>query len=206
MKKQLKLITEESYDFEIIESKTKRMYIIGKYSSAEQKNANGRIYSKQILDREVSKLMEGSIKNKTCIGQLGHPVESPETDLEKAAILMEDLSWKGNDLFGKALVLDTPSGDIVRSLIKDVKIGISSRGLGTVSESGYVNEDFSLIVWDLVQQPSCPGAYVNGILESKFFTVEDTDLKSPSENEVKEFLKEHEKKIWQVLKSFKKGK
>jgi hypothetical protein len=90
--KKLQLITETSYDFEVVESKSKRMYIIGKYSSAEEKNANGRIYSKSILEREANKLMEGSIKNKTCVGQLGHPVESPETDLEKAAIIMEDLS------------------------------------------------------------------------------------------------------------------
>jgi hypothetical protein len=101
--------------------------------------------------------------------------------------------------------LDTPSGEILKSLIKDVKVGVSSRGLRTVSESGYVNEDYSLLCWDAVACPSTPGAYINGILESKYFTINDTDLKSPSDDEVKIFLKEHEKKIWSVLKSFKKS-
>lgn len=91
MAHRVKLITETSFNFEIKESKDdKRLYIMGVFSSAESKNRNGRTYPKNILEREINKISE-AINNKTCLGQIGHPEENPETDLEKAAIITEDL-------------------------------------------------------------------------------------------------------------------
>jgi len=89
--KRVKLITESNFDMEMVESeKDKSLYIMGIFSSAETKNRNGRVYPKNILEREIEKIQE-SIRNKTCIGQIGHPEDTPETNLEKAAIITEDL-------------------------------------------------------------------------------------------------------------------
>lgn len=206
MARKVKLITETSFNFEIKESKEdKRLYIMGTFSSAEKQNKNGRVYPKNILEREINKLWE-AIKNRTCLGQMGHPEDSPETDLEKAAIITEDLQWKENDVLGKARVLNTPSGNTLRNLIEDnVTIGISSRGLGTVNENGTVNEDFQLLTYDCVANPSNKGSWVNGIYEGREFTIPDGEIERLTESEVKEFLKDHEKKIWQVLKNIRKS-
>jgi len=163
----MKLITETSYDFELVESKSKGVHIVGIYSSANQKNNNNRIYKKDILEREVSKAQD-KIGNKTLWGELGHP-PNPEINPERIAILTTMLEWKGSDVFGKSKVLDTPQGAIAKTLIKEGKMGISSRGLGSVSEEGYVNEDFNLITWDMVTDPSNHPSWVNGIFEGKEF-------------------------------------
>ena len=95
--KKVYMITETFWDFKIEEdSKNKQLYLMGVFSEAENKNHNGRVYPKQILEREVNKLMKDSIKNKSCIGQIGHPEDTPETNLEKAAIITEDLKWNDN--------------------------------------------------------------------------------------------------------------
>ena len=162
------LITESS-EVELWESKSKQPYLVGIFASAEVKNANGRKYRKDILEREVEKFIDEKVNTKTAWGELSHP-ESSEINLERAAIIIEQLEWKGNDVFGKARILETPKGQLVRSLMKDGNIGISSRGLGTVNESGYVNEDFNLLCWDVVADASNPGSkFMNGILEGVEF-------------------------------------
>lgn len=165
------LITEASSAIELWESKNKTPYIVGIFASAEVKNANGRKYRKEILDREVDKFMTEKVKTKTAWGELSHP-ESSEINLDRAAIMIEGLEWKGSDVIGKAKILETPMGNLVKALIKEGNIGISSRGLGTVNESGYVNEDFNLLCWDVVADASNPGSkFMNGILEGKTFNV-----------------------------------
>jgi len=165
------LITESSTDIELWESKSKTPYIIGVFATAEVKNANGRKYRRDILDREVDKFIKEKVNTKTSWGELTHP-ESSEINLDRAAIIIESLEWRGNDVYGKAKILSTPMGDIVNSLIKDGTIGMSSRGLGTVNESGYVNEDFSLLCWDVVADASNPGSkFMNGILEGRNFNL-----------------------------------
>jgi len=165
------LITEASQQIELWESKSKTPYIIGVFASAEVKNANGRMYRKDILVREVDKFLAEKVRTKTSWGELSHP-ESSEINLDRAAILIEDLEWKGNDVLGKAKILNTPMGQLVGSLIKEGNIGISSRGLGTVNESGYVNEDFSLLCWDVVADASNPSSkFMNGILEGRTFDI-----------------------------------
>lgn len=167
-----KLITEYSPRVNISESKSNgnKLTITGVFSSYNVKNENARIYPKSILEREVERVRE-SIQNRTCYGNLNHP-ESPDVDLENAAILIEEVAWDGNDLMGKAVVLNTPKGQIIKGIHESGgKFGISSRGLGTVNEStGEVNEDFELITWDVVPNASNPASkYVNGILEGVEF-------------------------------------
>lgn len=167
-----KLITETSYDFQIDEDKSKGISIVGIWSSAEIKNNNGRIYKKNILEREIDKVQE-KIKRKALWGELGHP-PNPEINPDKISILTTKLEWKNNDVYGKAKILDTPMGEITKTLVKEGNMGISSRGLGTVSNEGYVNEDYNLICWDVVTDPSNNPSWVKGIYEGQeFFTPEE---------------------------------
>jgi hypothetical protein len=185
----MKLITEMSYDFEITEGKDKAMYAVGIFSSAELLNNNKRMYKKDILEREVEKVQE-KIDKKCLWGELGHP-PNPEVNPDKIALRTTQLEWRGNDLYGKSKILDTPMGLIAKTLVNEGQMGISSRGLGTVGEDGYVNEDFHLITWDLVTDPSNNPSWVNGIYEGQTFALPGmAGLKtSPSEDEIKEAQK-----------------
>jgi hypothetical protein len=190
----MKLITEVSYDFELTESKSNGMHIVGIFSSSGVKNNNGRRYKKELLEREASKLTEKKVSKKCCFGELGHP-PNPEINLDKVAINTVVLEWKGNDIYGRAKVLDTPMGNIAKTLIKEGSLGISSRGLGTVADDGYVNEDFSLLTYDLVSDPSNPSSWVNGIYEGREFALPENE---PTIEDAKEH---HKQQIWQVLKN-----
>jgi hypothetical protein len=173
----MKLITEMSYDFELHEDKnSKDMFAVGIFSSAELKNNNKRVYKKNLLEREVKKVQE-KVEKKCLWGELGHP-PNPEVNPDKIALRTTQLEWRGNDLYGKAKILDTPMGQIAKTLVKEGQMGISSRGLGTVGDDGYVNEDFHLITWDLVTDPSNNPSWVNGIYEGTTFErpeVRDTE-------------------------------
>ena len=199
MNKKLRLITETSYDFELIEdSKSNDIHVAGIFSSADILNSNNRKYKKPILEREVSKINE-KLEKKSLWGELGHP-NMPEVNADRIAILTTQLEWKGNNLFGKAKVLDTPMGNIAKTLIKEGNMGISSRGLGTVDDNGYVNEDFNLITWDLVTDPSNGPSWVKGIYEGKSFN--NYFKEEPTMEDAKDYLK---KKIWQVIENIDKN-
>jgi len=195
----MKLITEWSHDFELVESKSEGMGIVGIFSSAEIENNNNRKYKKSILEREVTKIDEKA-KNGSLWGELGHP-PNPEINPDKIAILTKVLEWKGNDLFGQAKILDTPNGNIAKVLIKEGKMGISSRGLGTVADDGYVNEDFNLITWDLVTDPSNNPSWVKGIYEGKEFT----EYLPTKELTIEDAKDAHKKQIWQVIENIEKS-
>ena len=188
-----KLITEVSHNIKIDKSGND-LSIVGVFSSAELMNINGRKYPKNILEREITKINE-KVVNKSSWGELGHPA-TPDINPDKIAILIESLGWDGNDVVGKAKVLPTPMGNIARTLIEFGKIGISSRGLGTVSEKdNNVNEDFNLITWDLVTDPSNHPSWVKGVYEGTSFEVPDID----KQMELEEAKKQYTKRIWQVL-------
>lgn len=193
------LITESNFNIKT-DKKEKQIFLEGIFASAEKKNQNGRVYPKSILNREIEKIME-KVKDHTCIGELSHPTERAEPALERAAILVEDISWKEDDVYGKARVLSTPMGQIARNLIEDgVKYGISTRGLGTVNEeTNMVNDDYQLLTWDLVSNPSNHGSWVNGIYEGKEFSLPKE--KGPSKEEIQEALEYHAKKVFQVLEN-----
>ena len=184
------LITETSYDVELLENKNKNMYIVGIFSSAEIENNNKRKYKKGILEREVTKVEE-KMNNRCLWGELSHP-SNPEINPERISHLVESLEWKNNDVYGRAKILDTPMGKIARTLVKEGKLGISSRGLGTVSEDGYVNEDYKLLTWDLVTDPSNSPSWVNGILEN-------CEFGCPIQPSINEAQKVYEKHLWSVI-------
>ena len=145
--------------------------LVGKLQEAEQKNGNGRVYPREILEREVQKYMEGPIKNRTALGELDHP-ESSVVNLSNTSHVVTEVWWKGNDLMGKLQLLPTPSGNIAKALIvSGIPLGISSRGMGSVKQLGEtveVQDDFELLCWDLVSVPSTPQAYMQ-LAESKQF-------------------------------------
>lgn len=161
------LITECSHDLEINEGNgnDKNLYVTGIFSSWGKRNNNGRVYEENTMKREVDSILE-KIEKKCLWGELGHP-PNPEINPDKIAIRVESLEWDGQDLYGKAKILNTPQGQIAKELVKEGMIGISSRGLGTVAEDGTVNEDYNLLTWDLVTDPSNGPSWVNGIFEGK---------------------------------------
>jgi hypothetical protein len=196
-----KLITETSYDFQLHEDKsTKDMYIVGIFSTAEMENNNKRKYGRDILEREIGKVQDKIGKN--CLwGELGHP-PNPEVNPDKIALKIENLEWKGNNVYGKAKLIDTPMGNIAKTLVKEGSMGISSRGLGTVSESGYVNEDFNLITYDLVTDPSNKGSWMNGIYEGKEFEIKSNSMDNVStEKSIKEAQKAYAGYIIELLEN-----
>jgi len=201
----MKLITEMSYDFEISEGKDKAMYAVGIFSSAELLNNNKRMYKKSILEREVEKVQE-KIEKKCLWGELGHP-PNPEVNPDKIALRTTQLEWRGNDLYGKSKILDTPMGLIAKTLVNEGQMGISSRGLGTVGDDGYVNEDFHLITWDLVTDPSNNPSWVNGIYEGQTFALPGmaTLKTSPTEDEIKEAQKAYFSYLMDTLNSIGEG-
>ena len=193
----MKLITEMSYDFELHEGKDKNLYAVGIFSSAELKNNNKRIYKKDLLEREVGKVQE-KVGKKCLWGELGHP-PNPEVNPDKIAIRTTQLEWKGNNLYGKAKILDTPMGQIAKTLVKEGQMGISSRGLGTVGDDGYVNEDFHLITWDLVTDPSNNPSWVNGIFEGQEFQIIGGSEKKEKEEPTSEDIKKAQKAYFEYL-------
>lgn len=199
----MKLITEISKDLEITESKSTGLNVVGIFSSAEVENNNKRRYKKDILEREVNKVTD-KVDKKCLWGELGHP-PNPEINPDKIAILTTVLEWKGNDLYGKAKVLDTPMGSIAKTLVKEGRMGISSRGLGTVSEEGWVNEDFNLITWDLVTDPSNHPSWVNGIYEGKEWNSDKKEIETKEDEMLKKAREAHKRQIWQVIEQIEKN-
>ena len=139
----------------------------GVMQRAGAKNQNGRIYEKELLEREVKKYMDEFVKNGNAFGELDHP-ESAVVSLKNASHVVKDLHWDGDDLMGKVELLNTPAGNIVKEIIKaGHTIGISSRGTGSVQQTneGYleVQPDFELVCWDFVSNPSTHGAFMNPV-------------------------------------------
>lgn len=139
------------------------MYLTGRIQTADKKNGNGRKYPEKVLKREMDNYMVIVKDNRAC-GELDHPDDSV-INLKNVSHIVTDCWWEGKDVMGKIKVLDTPSGRILKDLINaGVKLGISSRGLGSVKESMgggiVVQEDFELICFDIVSEPSTPNAYV----------------------------------------------
>jgi hypothetical protein len=167
----MKLLTETSQKIKLSTMSTDdNVYIEGIFSTAENRNINGRIYRKSTLEREANKLME-KVANKCLWGELSHP-STPEINPDRISHLIESLEWQGNDLIGRAKIIDTPMGKIAKTLIKEGRIGVSSRGLGTVNETdNYVNDDYFMISYDLVIDPSNQPSWVTAITESKEFDV-----------------------------------
>lgn len=139
----------------------------GVMQRAKAENQNGRVYSKDILVREAKKYVDEFVKNGNAFGELDHP-ESPVVSLKNASHIVKELYWKGDDLMGKIELLNTPAGNIVKEIVKaGHTIGISSRGTGSVNQTNEghleVQDDFDLVCWDFVSNPSTHGAFMNPV-------------------------------------------
>ena len=176
----MKLITEMNQDVKFLTEKkedgTKSVYIEGIFMQAEKPNRNGRIYGRGIMEREVQKYQD-LINEKRSLGELGHP-PNPSINLNQVSHLITGLRFEGNDIYGKAKILDTPMGKIAKNFIEEgVSLGVSSRGLGSVklNKEGVneVQDDFHLATVDIVADPSAPDAFVQGIMESAEWILEN---------------------------------
>ena len=168
----MKLIAEymES-DLNVITEKVngkKSLVIEGVFMQADAKNRNGRIYPKNILEKAVNKYVTEQVNTGRAVGELNHP-EGPTINLDKVSHKITDLQFEGSNVVGKASILKTPMGQIVEGLLEGgVKLGVSSRGMGSlVQKNGamQVRDDFMLSTVDIVQDPSAPEAFVNGVME-----------------------------------------
>ena len=178
------LLREESFDIkpeveDLSEGPNplRNHWLSGCFMQAETINKNNRIYSRPILERELGRY--GKIiteKRASSMGELGHP-DSPTINLDKTSHRFTEMHMDGNNIVGKAKVLDTPNGRIVKSLIDEgVVLGMSSRGLGSVKTEATVNrvqDDFHLATIDIVADPSAPDAFVNGIMEGREWILRD---------------------------------
>ena len=168
----MKLITEHLDQLEYIteakDNGEKNVFIEGIFMQAEQQNRNKRIYPKAVLKAATDRYIKEQVKTGRACGELNHP-EGPAINLDKVSHRITELNWDGNNVVGKALVLDTPMGKIVKGLVEGgCKLGVSSRGMGTVEQKEgktYVKDDFVLSTVDIVQDPSAPSAFVEGIME-----------------------------------------
>ena len=169
----MKLITEyiqEDLSYFTEDSKTgeKNTFIEGIFMQTEAKNRNGRMYPKKIMEGAVNKYVEEQVSKGRAVGELNHP-NGPTINLDKVSHRITDLKFEGNDVVGKALVLNTPMGKIVKGLMEGgVQLGVSSRGMGSIENKNsmsVVKDDFHLATIDIVQDPSAHNAFVNGIME-----------------------------------------
>ena len=171
----MKLITEQIDDVEVIvenRNGKKSMFIEGIFLQGDIKNRNGRMYPMETLRREVTRYNEAFVESGRAVGELGHP-EGPTVNLDRVSHKIVSLKESGSNYVGKAKILSTPMGKIAQNLIDEgVKLGVSSRGLGTLATNNegvkIVSDDFTLATAaDIVADPSAPDAFVAGIMEGK---------------------------------------
>lgn len=171
----MKLLTEyhAGNDTQVLVERTetgsKNYYISGVFMQAEEKNRNGRVYPKSILEAELVNFQQ-LIQDRRALGELGHP-DTPTINLDKVSHLITELHFDGNNIVGKAKILPTPNGQITKSFIDEgIKLGVSSRGIGSLAEVNgvkQVQDDFKLAAVDIVADPSAPGAWVSGLMENR---------------------------------------
>lgn len=185
----------------------KNTVIEGVFMQADKKNRNGRIYPRPIMESAVNKYVTEQVSKGRAVGELNHP-DGPTINLDKVSHRITELHWDGNNVMGKALILDTPMGQIVKGLVEGgCQLGVSSRGMGSLQQKNGVNvvgPDFVLSTVDIVQDPSAPEAFVNGIMEGvewiwdngilKAEQIEkyETEIKSASSSQ----LAESQLKVW----------
>ena len=206
----MKLITECSQDVEyIVEGKNKQQYIKGIFMQSDIQNQNGRVYPFSVLQKEVKNYNNKFVKESRALGELGHP-SGPTINLDRVSHIITELYEDGKNFIGKAKIMDTPNGKIVKNLIESgVRLGVSSRGLGSVkSNKSGVNEvqkDFVLSTVDIVSDPSAPDAFVNGIMEGREFSITG-EIEYDIRNEIRNTLskKLDEKKI-EIFQNFMKN-
>lgn len=206
----MNLITEYREDsVEVIteakEDGKKNYFIEGIFMQGDIKNRNGRIYPSATLESEMDRYNKEFIETKRALGELGHP-DGPQINGDRVSHLITDMRRDGNDFYGKAKILSTPMGEIVKSLLDEgVKIGVSTRGLGSVKagRNGVmeVQKDFHLSTVDIVTDPSAPNAFVNGIMENVEYYYDIASGNWRATEVIQDIQEEVEKKVNRVVKT-----
>ena len=200
---EVKILTEES------ESGSKNFYIEGIFMQAERKNRNGRMYPVDVLAKEANRYITEYVMKNRAYGELGHP-DGPSINLERVSHMIKELRQEGNDFYGKAKIMDTPYGNIVKNLISEgACVGVSTRGMGSLEERSdgtrVVKDDFYLATAaDIVADPSAPDAFVRGIMEGKEWIWDNGIIKEVQISQYKETIKKSSKKNLEenMLKTF----
>jgi hypothetical protein len=191
----MKLITEVNEGIQIIteaaENGDKKYFIEGTFLQGDITNRNKRKYPFEMLKTKVNEYIKEFVNQKRAFGELGHP-EGPTINLERVSHMITELSADGKNFYGKAKIMDTPYGKIVKNLIDEgAKLGVSSRGIGSIEEKNGINvvkDDFRLATAaDIVADPSAPDAFVRGIMEGKEWVYENGLLK---EKEIEQIRRE----------------
>ena len=201
----IKIIKED------VDKKKPSYYIEGIFMQADCENKNQRIYPLEIIVREVDNYNRNYVRQNRALGELCHP-ESPHVNLERVSHLIKSLVLNGNDVYGKAKLMDTPFGKIAKNLVDEgVKLGVSTRGVGSLRErtSGIkeVQDDFQLNAIDIVADPSAPEAFVEAIMENREWVYENGVLKAKQIEEYKKEIqttkkRNIEKKILNIFDDF----
>jgi len=194
----MKLIKELNETVEFIteenEEKGKQYFIKGVFLQSNLKNRNGRVYPKEVLQKEVKRYTTENVEKNRAFGELGHP-DSPTINLDRVSHMIKELYEDGDNFIGKAKIMDTPYGKIVKNLLDEgATIGVSSRGMGTLRSGkggvAEVSNDFVLATAaDIVADPSAPDAFVEGVMESKEWTFVDGKFVERDLEEMKETIR-----------------
>lgn len=196
----MKLIKEEVLDIRYLVEEVngvKQMFIEGIFMQAEKQNRNGRVYPKDVLGKEVERYSRDYVNKNRAFGELGHP-DSPQINLDRVSHMITKLYPDGNNIIGKAKILDTPNGKIVKSLLDGgASLGVSTRGVGSLKpHNGYqlVQPDFHLATAaDIVADPSAPDAFVQGIMEDAEWILTNQGWKAVHHDTAKKMLREASK-------------
>ncbi len=200
----MKLFTEVNESINVVEeildeaTGKKSLFIEGIFMQANQKNRNGRVYPTEVLDKEVERYTKTYVNERRAFGELGHP-QGPTINLERVSHMITDLKKDGDNYIGKAKIMDSPYGNIVKGLIGEgAKLGVSSRGMGTLKPNkdgvNEVQKDFYLATAaDIVADPSAPDAFVNGIMESVEWVWDNGVLKAVELEKIKAQIEEDTK-------------
>ena len=208
----MKLITEHTNEIEYLsEGKGKEQYIKGIFMQSDIKNQNGRVYPHAVLQKEVKNFNTKYVNEGRALGELGHPM-GPVINLDRVSHVIKELKEDGKNFVGKAKVMDTPNGKIVKNFISEgVKLGVSSRGMGSLKANKKgVNEvqgDFVLSTVDIVADPSAPDAFVNGIMEGKEWVwengvIKEQDIDAMKKSIMNAKMKELDQKKLEVFQKF----
>lgn len=190
---EVKVLTEES------ENGSRNFYIEGIFMQAEQKNRNGRVYPVGVLAREANRYIQEYVMKNRAYGELGHP-DGPTINLERVSHMIRELRQEGNNFIGKAKIMDTPYGNIVKNLISEgACVGVSTRGMGSLEERSdgtrVVKDDFYLATAaDIVADPSAPDAFVRGIMEGKEWVWDNGIIKEVQISQYRDTIKKSSKR------------
>lgn len=204
----MKLITEVTEECAVLteanEDGKKNYFIEGIFMQGDIKNRNGRIYPSAVLEKEMKRYDDQFIKTKRALGELGHP-EGPSINGDRVSHLITEMKKDGSNFVGKAKILGTPMGQIVKTFMDEgVKIGVSTRGLGSVKQTSEgimeVQNDFHLSTVDIVTDPSGPNCFVNGIMENTEYYYDITSGTWRAQEAIQEMVKEVKKEYKRTVR------